>query len=97
MMHQVGCKSLTPVKDPDVHGCPGTVHACDRPSEVDGFTHGDEFPFEIKSKQFPSNVDVLHSLVLAGLIEVDLTWKKRLPRSHLQIFLIVFTETESIT
>lgn len=61
------------------------------------FTHGDEFPFEMKSKPFPTNTDVLHSLVLTGLIEVGLTWKKHLPRSHMPIFLIVFTETEFIT
>lgn len=97
VMHQVGCKSLTSVKVPDVHGCPGAVHACARPSEVGEFTHGDEFPFEMKSKQFPTNTDVLHSLVLIGLIEVDLTWKKHLPRNHMPIFLIVFTETEFIT
>lgn len=90
-------QNLTSVNDPEVHGCPGAVHACGRPSEVGESTHGDEFPFEMKSKQFPTNTDVLHSLVLTGLIEVGLTWKKHLPRSHMPIFLIVFTETEFIT
>lgn len=38
------------------------------------------------------------SPVLTGLIEVDLTWKKKsLQKSHVLIFLIVFTKTESIT